>query len=281
MRSILLAYAAILSLIAPPTRPVSPSASQLVEKASEYVERFVREFSSVVAEERYVQDVRTAGSLSSSSDGGLRPTHVELRSDCLFISTSGSDRWLAFRDVYSVNGRPVRDREQRLAKLFLDPSADSLEQATTISREGYRYNLGSRDRTIANPFAALGFLQRDYRARFDFSVAGADDGLGSDVWIVAFKERGRPTILRTADNRDVTARGRLWIDARSGRVLQTELDTNTGDRVLTVFSYDETLQLDVPSEMRDLTWFERTPITGIATYSHFRRFTVHTDQMFR
>jgi hypothetical protein len=30
--------------------------------------------------------------------------------------------------------------------------------------------------------------------------------------------------------------------------------------------------------MRDLTWFNRTPITGVATYTNFRRFMVSTSQ---
>jgi hypothetical protein len=91
----------------------------------------------------------------------------------------------------------------------------------------------------------------------------------------------RPTILRSKDDRDVGTSGRLWIDGATGRVLQTELDTSTGDRVMTTFGHDERLQLDVPVEMRDITWFNRTPITGVATYSNFRRFNVATDEQFR
>ena len=47
-----------------------------------------------------------------------RVEHVELRSDLLFVKPNPSDDWLTFRDVFSVNGRAVRDREERLTKLL-------------------------------------------------------------------------------------------------------------------------------------------------------------------
>jgi hypothetical protein len=255
----------------------------VLDRASAYVESFVREFSTVVAEEQYVQDSHPMADVDLLSGGPVqgRQQHVELRSDYLFVSTGTASRWLTFRDVYSVNGRPVRDREERLARLFVNPAPDAIDRAGQISRDGYRYNVGSKDRTVANPLLALGFLQAEYRQRFDYRLAGIDTSLGPDVWIVKFKDRVRPTLLRTSDNRNVMSTGRFWIDGASGRVLQTELETSTGDRVMTTFTYDERLQMDVPAEMRDIAWANHTPVTGTATYSNFRRFGVLTTEKFR
>jgi hypothetical protein len=33
--------------------------------------------------------------------------------------------------------------------------------------------------------------------------------------------------------------------------------------------------------MRDIAWVNGTPVTGVATYSNFRRFDVATDETFR
>jgi hypothetical protein len=255
----------------------------VLDRASAYVESFVREFSTVVAEEQYVQDSHPMADVDLLSGGPVqgRQQHVELRSDYLFVSSGTTSRWLTFRDVYSVNGRSVRDREERLARLFINPAPDAIDRAGQISRDGYRYNVGSKDRTVANPLLALGFLQAEYRQRFDYRLAGIDTSLGPDVWIVKFKERVLPTLLRTSDNRNVISAGRFWIDGASGRVLQTELETSTGDRVMTTFTYDERLQMDVPSEMRDIAWTNHTPVTGTATYSNFRRFGVLTNEKFR
>jgi len=254
----------------------------VLDRASAYVQSFVREFATVVAEEHYVQDSHPMADVDVLGGGPVqgRSQHVELQSDYLFVSTGSTSRWLTFRDVYSVNGRAVRDREERLARLFVNPGPDAIDRAGEISRDGYRYNVGSKDRTVANPLLTLGFLQSEYRSRFDYRLAGLDTSLGPDVWIVKFKERIRPTLLRSSDNRNVMSTGRFWIDGAAGRVLQTELETSTGDRVMTTFTYDERLQMDVPSEMRDIAWTNHTPVTGTAVYSNFRRFGVLTAEKF-
>jgi hypothetical protein len=285
-----LAWASIIGLttaIAVPAaapRPSVPLASVL-DRATDYVRGFVTEFSTVVAEERYVQDSHPApdagGFGLTRSFGQPAPRHVELRSDFLFVRTSPQADWLTFRDVFSVDGREVRDRRARLAKLFEDSAVDTIEQATRIAQESYRYNLGPRQRTIADPLLALTFLEPGFRTRFAFSLGALDVDRGADVWVVKFEERGRPTIIRDADNRDAPASGRFWIDGASGRITQTELKLRGGDRVMTTFTYDERLQLDVPAEMRDVAWVGQTSITGVATYSNFRRFGVVTAESLR
>ena len=263
----------------------NPALDSLLARASAYVDAYMRDFSKVVAEERYVQDARRmTGSGDIVPGRATASQHVELRSDVLFVRPNPSGNWLTFRDVSSVNGRPVRDRAERLTKLFVEHPADAVHRAMDIVREGYRYDLASADRTVANPLLALAFLQPAYRGRFQFKLSGLDTERGRDVWIVKFRERVRPTIIRTTDNRNAEAAGRLWIDGASGRVLQTELQTSTADSVMTTFTFDEHLQMDVPSEMRDLAWVGNpvgTVVTGAATYTNFRRFDVQTDEGFR
>ena len=274
-----LAAAAAPLMAARATTPVA----DLVDRASAYVTTYFREFSTIVAEERYVQDSHPIPGIDvfGQITAAPRPEHVELRSDILLVTPAWSSNWLSFRDVFSVNGREVRDRAFRLARLFVDPAdGDAADRLLAIARDGYRYNIGSKDRTLANPMLAASFLQRQYRDRFEYKVDRIDAERGADVWIVKFKERTRPTVLRTADGRNVTSAGRFWIEGTSGRVLQSELETSTGDKVMTLWTYDERLHLDVPSEMRDIAWFNRMPVTGSATYSNFRRFGVTTNEQF-
>ena len=268
----------VVSAVSLGARPTTPL-STLLDRASTYVQSYMQTFSTMVAEERYVQDSRPMGGAANAS--ALTSQHVELRSDLLLVRPEAADQWLAFRDVFAVNGRAVRDREQRLARLFVDQPSNAMDRAGEIAREGYRYNVGIKERTVANPMIALAFLQPEYRPRFDFRLDGIDVSLGAGVWIVKFKERERPTILRTPDNRNVPSMGRFWIDGASGRVLQTELETRVGDRVMTMFSFDSRLGLAVPCEMRDIAWVSGTPVTGVATYSNFRHFDVSTDETFR
>ena len=49
------------------------------------------------------------GRLTGSSDerGGVRQ-HRELTSDLLLVKPAGADPWLQFRDVFEVDGKPIR-----------------------------------------------------------------------------------------------------------------------------------------------------------------------------
>ena len=77
---------------------------------------------------------------------------------------------MPFRDVIEVDGVQVRDREARLAKLFLNATPTSVDEtmarAERIREEGARYNLGSMRSTLGNPVLGLGVLQRAYQQRF-------------------------------------------------------------------------------------------------------------------
>ena len=105
-----------------------------------YVEQFDRELAGVVLEEQYDQRV-LPGSMASrrSASYGRR-----LRSNLLMVRLADEDRWVQFRDVFEVDGRAVRDRNERLAGLFLSPSASALDQAEQIALESARYNGGIR-----------------------------------------------------------------------------------------------------------------------------------------
>ena len=90
----------------------------VLARAGVYVVEFQRNLAGIVAEEQYVQDVRT--SLGSPRQNQLMVTHRELKSDLLVMKPLGADRWIQFRDVFEVDGKPVRDRNERLMKLNVD-----------------------------------------------------------------------------------------------------------------------------------------------------------------
>ncbi len=260
---------------------------EIVARAAEYLRLFVDRFANVVAEEKYVQDSKTfalsrrRGQPRSSVPAGGLPRHVELTSDFLLVQ-SPDKRWMyAFRDVFAVNGDPVRDREERLTRLFLQPLDAAVKLAERVASEGARYNLAGDARTVNTPLLALGFLQAYYQPRFHFSLRGADPELGRDVWIVEFKEDARPTLLRNVPDGDLPVKGRVWIEGATGRVVKTELLTGELDSIVTLFRYDERLQIAVPVQMREDFWYGNEVIAGVATYDRFRQFRVRTEEEFQ
>src|SRR5262245_39193073 len=115
---------------AQPRAPERPSLETLLTRAAWYLDYFVDQFENVVAEETYIQDASvmlpsfnpTAGRgavAAQTSAAEMSPArHRDLRSDFLLVKSPGSADLVPFRDVLVVDGVAVRDREQRLAKLF-------------------------------------------------------------------------------------------------------------------------------------------------------------------
>src|SRR6185436_12366854 len=92
----------------------------LLGRGGWYVLDFIEKFSNVVSEETYLQD--SSVPLQSAARGGPPGAAIRnrvLKSDGLLVSVSSAQDWVPFRDVFEVDAQPIRDREQRLARLFL------------------------------------------------------------------------------------------------------------------------------------------------------------------
>ena len=256
--------------------PQTPLVAAVVRRAGEYVTRFAQAFSNVVTEEHYVQNVSAGVPSGMLRGGGQR----DLRADLLLIRVGGIAEWQPFRDVFEVGGAPVRDRDERLAKLFSQPTNALIARAEAIALESSRYNIGSVTRTVNTPVHTLLFLRPSLQPRFDFSLEKQDESAGPDVWIVKYEEHVRPTLIRGDRDSDLPASGRFWIEAGNGRVLRSELVTFSGAgtaRVTTTFRVDAETQIAVPVEMHEEYQLQRGRVTATATYGHFRRFAVSTD----
>ncbi|MCK7492273.1 MAG: hypothetical protein MZW92_12240 [Comamonadaceae bacterium] len=114
------------------------------------------------------------------------------------VEDAGRTLWLAFRDVAEVDGRPVRDREERLQRLFRTPPANALAQARAIAFASAQYNIGDVVRTVNMPTLALEFLEPAAQTRSRFRKAAEETVDGVRAWVVSFEERARPT--RIQDN---------------------------------------------------------------------------------
>lgn len=260
----------------------------LLTRAGVYITRFATAFANVVAEERYVQQASGRQTMSGAGRGAVVPgitgqQRRELVSDFLLVKLAGDDMWVPFRDVFEVDGRPVREREERLTRLLLSPTGQTLDQARLILEESARYNIGNVERTINMPLLALGFLEVVQQGRFRFTLGKEEGREGSGLWVVNYTEQARPTFVRTPDGRNLFASGRFWIEAASGRVVKTELvfqDDSLRASVTTSFRTDDRFHVDVPFEMAEdyLMQRSRDHITGHATYGRFRRFDVTANE---
>lgn len=221
-----------------------PSLDEVLDRAARYVERFHEELAGIVAEETYLQQIVNS---SSNSIFSRRPEERErrLRSDLLLIRPADGDRYVEFRDVFEVDGRPVRDREERLTRLFLEASPSAVQQIRRIIDESARYNIGRVVRTINTPTLPLMFLEGGNQPRFQFSrtaseapsIGGATRRnadspvfrVSTEMWVIEYEEVARGTVVRTPEGVDLPARGRFWIDPAEGAVLMSELIVTNPD----------------------------------------------------
>ncbi len=280
-RLLLGVLAATLAGAGVPAQQPSDSTAALVERTGKYVEEYERTFAAVVSEEFQRQTLIRA-------DGRVRSTR-ELRSDFLLVKT-GPDWAHVFRDVIEVDGRPVRNREDRLRRLFIEKPRSALQQARDIAKESARYNIGGIQRNVNTPVMPLQFLDKANQQRFEFKHVARPTPVFSDVsaqpasdagvfrvttemWTIEYRERGRNTIIRRPNGARLPVRGRFWIDPSTGAVLISEMVADGGGVTATVtvsYQSEPLMGFLVPVEMRESYVRRGERISGHAVYERFR-----------
>jgi VWFA-related protein len=266
-----------------------PSLGAVLKRAAAYVAEFSKKVSGLVAEETYEQDAAAN-------------QHRVLKSDFLLVQLPGWAHPAEFRDVFEVDGQPVRDREERLTQLFLTPSK-SRSQVEAIVAESARYNIGNIARTMNTPMLPLEFLAAGVQKGFEFRRTtdskplrvsktenpGGPFAVPENAWVIEYRETEKETVIRNQQGRNIYSYGRFWIDPRSGRILMSELRADGGGVAVVVdvsYRSDDAAGVAVPVEMRESydpiqtgsTGPPGVGVRGVATYGHFRQFRVQTDE---
>jgi len=251
-----------------------PTLEVVLGRMHAYLKDYAKQLPAMIATERYQQRFGS----------GMRKSQRLLMSDYGLIQVQGDTEWLGFREVLSVDGKPVTDSARRLAELLAKPSVQALQQARLIAEESARYNIGPVVRTINDPALVLELLDGRQSPRMRFSHNGENTINGVRTWVLRYQELGNPTIIRTRDRKDVPARGRAWVEPDTGRILRAEASVEPGLGVTgtidVTFEFDERMGFAVPSKMSE-RYTNRNLVavsSGEATYSNYRRFTVDTEE---
>lgn len=244
----------------------------LLDRLGKYVDQYEKDLAAVVSEELYAQEVTTIN--------GMFGDKRNLKSD-LLLSNAGELGWVAFRDVFEVDGKPVResDRRDRLINLFVKPTGDSKEQVQKIVAESARFNVGWVNRNINVPTMVMQFASTAQQHRSEFKRGGTVQIGDIEAREIRFQEKKLPRMINTRDG--AAAAGKFWIEEATGRVLKTELRVTTGNTTAMVsvaYEFQPKLKLWLPVLMNERYATPRQPvITGRATYQNFRQFDVKVD----
>jgi hypothetical protein len=258
--------------------PAAQSAiDPVLARAAAYADRYLEVMSNLTVDEHYVQNLAGVRPMVSTFAGAAQSTQRrELRSDIVLIRIGPPFEWRVYRDVFEVDGRPVRDRTDRLERLLLEPAESARAQAERIAEEGARFNIGSFGRVLNEPGIPLLLLQTELQPRFAFTLVERDG-----THVLEYEERVRPTLFwhnRTIEN---PSSGRVWIDMATGDVTRTEHTLAPSDfraTFTTSFRHDDRHGVSLPTEMREELWASvqanARKVTGVARYSNYRRFAV-------
>ncbi len=274
-----------------------PVLSATLARAADFVEKFAERVSGFVTAESYVQDVYPPMNRFGSRPANIRPytgpLHRELKSDLLLVRPVGADGWMQFRDVTDVDGRKLKDRNDRLAKLFLEPSKSTAAQSRKIMEESARYNIGDIERNINLPVLALAVLDRRMQSGFLFSLDNQGEKYDlpkppaftapADALVVSFRETQMRTMVASPQGKNMPASGRFWLDKTTSQVFMSELgveDLSLKAVIHVAYGPADKIDLPVPIEMHERyeNKLNGTRVEGAATYSNFREFKVAVDE---
>ena len=259
----------------------------VLSSAMRYVMNYEQQFALLLSEEHYVQELQRppnpGDNLSRSNPGGgMRAggamSRLLIKSDFLLVQLGGDgEGWMPFRDAFEVKGAKVRNRDDRLLKLFQANDKERFEKAARISDDTARHNLGNVARTINIPTLAMMFLHPRVNERFEFTDEGEETIAGRVLRRAAYREAARPTLIKTTRGRDLALTGHIWIDPFSGTVVKTDLnaaDPAVRCAITVTYRKDEALDFWVPAQMDEYykAALGLDEIVTTSTYSNVRRF---------
>jgi len=241
----------------------APKTKDVLARVDGYLSEYGGRLANVVAEETYRQD--------ALAEPGLPLTRT-LRSDYALTFLSGPG-WMAYRDTFEVDGQPVRDREDRLRRLL---AGGSSAQAEGIDQLNARYNLANDrlPRTVNVPTLALNLLQPRYRNRFSARRLDSNPRTDRTDWRLEYRERERPTIVRTPDGHNQPSRIEVLADPATGEIRQTTISWEHVKGTIVV-DYGRVPGIAVPVPIAMVERFMTRAddvIAGHATYANYRRF---------
>jgi hypothetical protein len=272
---IAVACAAAIAAMARPDAQAPPApTAEIVDLAGKYVDAYIEAFSGIVSEEKQTQKL-------IRPDGRVRQTR-EITADFLLVKARAT--WPeAYRDVIEVDGKRVRNRQDRLKKLFLDEPKSAPELADAIAAESGRYNLGVRRRGNS-PLLPIIFLTSKIAEGVRFQGTAA---------ALTFQEFRTPTVLRRRTGggpHNMPSHGTFEIDPATGRVLAAEFTADDAEaRMSAVFkvryAIEPKLEMSVPVDVTERYRQPAKPEADVlemrATYSGFRKFQVTTAEQIK
>ncbi len=265
----------LLATVRPAPLPAQqPTLADVLSRAAQALAALDDQSRLLACDERYTQKfdrIREMLGFEPSVEGGRAPvgSHSEVgaaamdkrewTAEVVLLATPGNSAtgfpWMEFRDVISVNQKPVGDGVSRLGILTTAPFEVAAPKAVQISQGAAAYLFGRLARVTDLPRAAILFLHPSNQPRFEFKKAGERTIDGVRTWEVKFRETRKPTIVRASGDKDSPSTGSFWIDSASGHVLMSVLrsadSSSVYDESTVIYQADAATGVWLPAELKE------------------------------
>lgn len=236
------------------------SLSTVLERAGQYATRLNGDVRPLLATEAYEQVLRPYGSnrtdpmrqgtmLGQMGDPKSRSGVAEFA----LIAAPDSAAWVAYRDIYEIERKPLRPERGRLATA-LASSATAQAELRLITDAALKQNLGSTKRDVNVPTFVLMVVLPSNQQRFQFKKKGEKRQGGETFWVVEFVETARPPLARTVDGFEKPCRGEFWVNPVAGHIVRTRLVFDTLDAVPEMKLHPENYANDFPRATVDVVY---------------------------
>jgi len=251
--------------------PPDTSTKAVLSAARRYVAAYEDAFRFLVADEDYRQ--------SRFDAAGAAVETRAIRGELFLTYLSGDDAWMAVHDVAEVDGSPVEDREDLRALLQRGEALPGV--AKRLAERNARFNLGGITRNFNEPTLALAVLSARRRSSFSFDRAAIERTPDATLVRLTFRERDRPTIVRSVTGAPAFSHGELVVEAGTGRIRRTTFELTDGTvaaRLETIYAWNDRLDLWLPETFNERYGASRKGadefIACQARYTNYRRFDV-------
>ena len=244
-----------------------PRSSEIVRRASAYVERYFVELTTFVAEERAHQKLSARPAKKGTAAAAPVPQRRTWRAD--FGTVRADDgAMLGFREILEVDGASIENSGAMRDELF-GAGHDRMATARRIAEQASARNLG-RLRTFNTPVATLELLRPDRAERCRVKARALDGG----TWRIEVDERERPTLMRPRLVRPCSRGPRSSPMARLAWSRGSRWSSTIAiQSVLTCrFDRDQATGLLLPSVLEESFEERDTVFTGTFVYTNWRRF---------
>ena len=198
-------------------RAAAPSAADLDRMLTRFFEtadEYEKAFRNLTAEEtKYIEVFKKSGEIDKRR---------RIVSDLIVYHSARDSSGLAieYRDVQSVDGKPVGRRGERALQVLTNAAStkDVQKELTAIARETHRYEFNSHVMGLTIQQAVVLGRRRD---SFAIDWAGRDQIAGRDVVVIDYRQTGpvprggEVRLPREFGDPEPVHRGRLWLDAET------------------------------------------------------------------